>query len=351
MYAQDHMVPYMMGTEDIVMACAMGESTSNLLLSFQRVIPRPNKTGMSALFSAGLCSQLDAFQAELRYQRALYHGNAENAQDAQISMTRHLRQTARRQFNAFKMFKDEYGPPGEGCPEFSGKRDRFMFMMGILAGVQAANNDFASGQTVGVPTDLLPKVSRASKCLNSERWWGLPRALRAVIWTIVPGKSPDNVDPWKVLESTTEVADEKGVRLAYAFQVMAADNKGNTELVKETITEAVESRERKDPPKEHRLLDEISFLLMRMVSDRMWTEKKGHRTPAGELGTFWEKKEDKKKDEELDSLLPGGGGLSSSSSSKSNSDKSDEQNKSSSSQQANADTQQSSEFNSGGFEF
>lgn len=307
-YAKEEMTPYLMSTNDIGMACAMGEATSNLLLSFERVTYTPKKTGMSGLFSASLCSQIKAFEAELRHQRALYEGRANEARDAQIQKNRFLRITARRQYKAYKLFKAEYGEPDDdNCPTFDSRSDEFYYLVGLLSGVQSANSDFTSGRSVGVPTDLLTKASRASRCLNSSKWWGVPRALRAVSWTIVPGQTPENKSPWDELEKATNVASKKGVRLAYAFQVLAADNKGKSDLLKETITEAVESRKQTPPPKKHRLLDEVSFLLVKMVSDRLWTENTGHRTPTGKLGTFWastKKEKESESDENLNKLLP-----------------------------------------------
>lgn len=305
-YGTDELTPYLMSTDDISMACSMGESTSNLLLSFQRVIPPPNKTGLSSVFSAGLCSQLEAHEAELRHQRALYNGNSTEALDAQMERDRHLQTTTRRQYRAYKMFRAEYGDPVEGCPDFTGRDDRFYYLMGLLAGVQAANNDFTSGRAVGVPTSVLPKASSGAECLNSEEWWGIPQSLRAVTWTIVPGKKPEGADAWETLNEATRLADRSGVRLPYAFKVIAADNKGKMDLVKQTIQEAVASREKTPPPEKYRLLDAMAFLQMRMVSDRIWTKTKGHRTPPGDLGTFQTSNQEKpSRDEELNNLLPG----------------------------------------------
>lgn len=306
LYAKEEMVPYLMTTEDVGMACALGESTSGLLLSFQRVISRPNKTGLAAVMTAGLCSEMKAFNAELRYQRALFNGHSTMAKDASMEKNLYLRTTTRRRYRAYKMFKAEFGVPGKGeCPYFGNERDKLFYLMGILTGVQAVQNDLASDRSVGVPQNIIPRAARGSKCLDDKRWWGLPMALRGVTWSILPGSTPDGTDPWQVLEHSTEIADEKGIRLAYAFQVLAADNKGKMDVVKESIREAVESRENKPAPKKYRLLDKLAFSQMRPVSDRIWTKETGHRTPPGELGTFPQPEtEDAQEQEELDTLLP-----------------------------------------------
>lgn len=303
-YAQEELTPYLMTTEDVDMACALGRANSNLLISFERVISSPNKTGLSALFAAGLCAQAKAFEADLRYQRMLRENNASEAQDAQIRKTFFLRQAAHRQYRAYQRFTSEYGEPGGECPVFQGKRDRFFYLMGILSGVQAANNDFASGRSVGVSPDTLQRTARGSTCLDSGEWWGVPRALRAAAWTIVPGLSPDDVDPWEEFDKAIETGDQQGVRLAHAFQVLAADNKGRTGMIRETISDAVESRDRRAAPEKYSLLDAVAFQQMRHVSDRMWTEATGHRTPTDRLGTFWDEEPDEEEQEKLDKLLP-----------------------------------------------
>ncbi len=305
-YGTNELTPYLMSTNDIPMACSMGEATSNLLLSFERVLPRPNKTGLSSVFSAGLCSQLDAHEAELRRMRALNSNNPSEAQDAQIERDYHLQVTARRQYRAYKMFKSEYGEPGDECPEFTGRRDKFYYLLGLLAGVQAANNDFKSGRAVGVQTNVLPKTSRGSKCLDNREWWGIPKSLQAATWTIIPGSAPDDVDPWSTLDEATTIADSTGVRLAYAFKALAADNKGKTQLVKDTIRQAVKSRENNPAPDQYQLLDAMAFLQMRIISDQLWTKQNGHRTPPQKLGTFPDNsKQDQRDTDETENLLPG----------------------------------------------
>ncbi|MFB6345469.1 MAG: hypothetical protein ABEK50_06830 [bacterium] len=306
-YIKDEVTPYMMGTTDVRMACAMGESTTQILLSFQRTIERPDRSGISSILSAGLCAELEAHEADLRRKRAIFNNNPSGAMDARIYRDRLLRVASRRFYKGFKMFKSEYGKLDSDCPDFGSERDKFYYLLGLFSGMQAANNDFTSGQAVGVPTDLLTRTARASQCLDSDNWWGLPRALRAVTWTIVPGSKPDGVDPWTKLDEAIETADRDGVRLAYAFKVLAASNKGKTQLVRETINKAVESRRTRPASKSYQLLDTMAFMRIRMVSDRMWTEATGHRTPNGKLGTFWDSKEESDGSENLDSLLPGSG--------------------------------------------
>jgi hypothetical protein len=89
---------------------------------------------------------------------------------------------------------------------------------------------------------------------------------------------------------------------------MAADNQGKMDMVRNTIKEAVKSRNNQTPAANYKLLDAQAFLMMKRVSDRIWTEQTGHRTPPGELGKFpeddTESEEEKQEGEELDKLFP-----------------------------------------------
>ena len=39
------------------------------------------------------------------------------------------------------------------------------------------------------------------------------------------------------------------------------------------------------------------------VSDRLWVENTGHRTPMGQLGTFWDDQQEEVETMDLDDLL------------------------------------------------
>lgn len=303
-YARDHLLPHLMTTDDIEMACAIGEANTQMLLSLRRVVPRPNRSGLSALFAAGLCSQHRAFEAELRYQRALYEGNAHQARDAQIQMDRSARQAAKRQYSAYRMFRDEFGAAGGDCPVFAHKQEKLVYLMGLLAGVQALTNDFRTTQGGNVPNDLPSRASLASRCLDNKEWWGVPEALRATVWTIKPEKMSGNENPWKQLDGSIQKADRAGIRLPFALLVLAARNKSRKDLVKETIKKAVKSREKHPPPPRFQLLDAIAFRRMRRVSDHIWTKATGHRTPPGQLGTFPEGEVQQEQEDEFADLLP-----------------------------------------------
>ena len=61
---------------------------------------------------------------------------------------------------------------GEGCDKVQSSDEHILLlgMMGLLA-VQIP----ASGVVVNVPTDVPHKLARQTKCLDNQRWWGMPK--------------------------------------------------------------------------------------------------------------------------------------------------------------------------------
>src|SRR5699024_4795320 len=55
-YGSAKMVPHLMETDDVGMACALGESLTPLLLSFESVGSKPDKLGTLVYTTAAACS-------------------------------------------------------------------------------------------------------------------------------------------------------------------------------------------------------------------------------------------------------------------------------------------------------
>ena len=55
--------------------------------------------------------------------------------------------------------------------------------------------------------------------------------------------------------------------------------------------------------KEYRMLDVVATQQVLAVSDRLWTEGTGSRTPVGGLGTFWDDKSPAEEALDIDDLL------------------------------------------------
>ena len=142
--------------------------------------------------------------------------------------------------------------------------------------------------TAGVPTDIAPMADSALKCLNNAKWWGAPEAARATVWSIIPG-SGQGRDIKGTFDKSMTLGEAKGVRLAHVMAAMAAQSSDDTVGVREAIKRFV-SVQNFTPAKDYLLIDAISYEQMMNISDRLWTQNAGTRTPLASLGKFWDDK-------------------------------------------------------------
>lgn len=284
-YTNEHVTPFAMSEGDVAQACETGVSFGQFLRSFERVTDAPRRASVVTGLSAALCAELEAWEAELRHLRALHRSDVAEAQDARIEQQRHHRTAAARYLMAHEGAMAAFGD--KSCPEFEEGGDEALMLLGLLAGVQAVTHDRAAGGEAGVPLTIPPKVARLSECLNDDQWWGVPGALRAAVWTSVPGSAPEGADPWQVLAEAAAKGEASKVRLARAVQILAAVGAGKDEIVRSAIRAHAKAMTTAPDPA-WRLLDADATLVVLHTSDRLWTLAQGHRTPMGSLGTFWD---------------------------------------------------------------
>lgn len=289
--AKDVTIPYTLSTSDLTVGCTMSEALSPLLLSFGRVTTAPDQIAVMMYVSEGTCEETRALEQELRYQRAIRHQLPDDAEDALISEKRHLSLAATRQYSAWKRLTEYYGEPGgKECPELDSDFDQFIYLIGLLSGIQALNNDIQAEGAVGVPQDIGSKVERGASCLDDNKWWGVPMAMKATIWAMLPGATPKGENPWQRLDASSAKGDKARVRLADVLHVIAAYTKGDMATVKRVIKKHVEEIKKHPSNPEYRLIDKMATYNLLVLSDKLWTEHTGHRTPFGGLGTFWDDK-------------------------------------------------------------
>lgn len=287
-FAEDQGVPYMLTTDDVALGCAMSEALTPFLLSFSQVTAPPNELAVLFYFMAGNCSEFKAWEEELRYLRAIRAKNPSEAEDARISQQRLLSQAARRQYTGYRYLASAIAEPGGDCPELESDDERFYWMVGLLNGVLAVINDLASEGNANVPLDIAHKSSRGASCLDNEKWWGLPNAIQAAIWATVPRDKPDHIDPLNILERSMQTGSEQGILIPQVLAAQVYMGLGNTDEVKNIIRRHKEKKESLSPKPEFRILNQVSILQLQAISDRLWTEATGKRTPIGAFGTFWD---------------------------------------------------------------
>jgi hypothetical protein len=269
------------------MASETGVSMGSYLLSFERVTSPPRRAAISTMLSAAQCADELAWQEELRGLRAIFKGDAHEAQDARIAEKRAHAVAAARYHRAFVSLVAAYGVPAELCPELD-REDEILWLLGLLAGVQAVQHDRGSGGLVEVPLDVLQKTARGAACLDDARWWGVPKALQAIVWLSVPGSKPSGSDPWAELDAAVQRGEKQEVRLAGAIAVQAAINVGDEARLKDGIRRFGSTPAQDGAGAKYRLLDATAVRQVLAASDRLWTQATGHRTPVGSLGQFWD---------------------------------------------------------------
>jgi hypothetical protein len=306
---EDVMVPYLLSTDDSKIACASGEALTPLLLSFSTVSTPPDQLETLMGLVGGTCASQRAFQYELEYLRYSGEKRISQAQDARIQSKRWHAVAAMRYYRSYQALSRALGEPGGDCPLFDNDFEQLIWLVGSVAGLQAALSDVQANMAVGVPFNVAPKAERAAACLDDDKhnkkWWGLPKAIRSALWTIVPGVTPEGTDAWAELEKARSMGMEEGVRLATALDGLVSYNDSNSTRVRQIIREHAKSIKSTASNREYRMMDVMAADLLMELSDRLWTNATGTRTPIGAYGTFWDdKKEEIKLDQNLlDELL------------------------------------------------
>lgn len=292
-FSKNVMVPYLLTFEDTKMACASGEALTPLLMTFEAVGSDPNQQAIMVYTAAGMCAEDRALEEELRYLRAAQQQNITEAQDARIAQKRWHKLASMRQYEAYKRFLNYYGEPAAGkCTrKLDSEFDQLMYIVGLVSGVQALLNDTQADQTVGVPRDIAAKVERMAACIkDSNKWWGLPQGIRASLWNILPMLAPQGSNPMKTLATVAKEGERRGVRIGYAMWALSAYGNGDKQLTKDIIRSFAEAGRTAKIDPDFRMMDAMAEQMINAMSDRLWTEATGTRTPIGGLGTFWDDK-------------------------------------------------------------
>ncbi len=186
-FSRNHTVPpYLMESDDLAMGCSMSEATAPLLMSFGRVTSEPDQLAVMLYLSSGSCAEEQAREHELAGLAAMYAMDATAAEDAFIRQKRAHTLAARRYLKSWQHHNSHYGNPDETeCPDFDDDMDEFMYMAGLLSGLQALNAQIQATSSVGVPFNTGSVVGRATQCLDNKKWWG-----GAPPWACVPPSGP-----------------------------------------------------------------------------------------------------------------------------------------------------------------
>ncbi len=199
-FSRNHTVPYLMESDDLAMGCSMSEATAPLLMSFGRVTSEPDQLAVMLYLSSGSCAEEQAREHGLTASRAMHSMNAGEAQDALIRQKRAHALAAQRYLKGWQHHNAHYGDPDASeCPKFKDEMDEFIYLAGLLSGMQALNAQIQSSSSIGVPFNTGSVVGRATQCLDNKKWWGAPMGLRATVWAMIPGTMPEGEDAFERL--------------------------------------------------------------------------------------------------------------------------------------------------------
>ena len=302
-FTEDYAIPYSMKGDDPQMACAMSEGMTGALLSFSEVAYTPDRQAVTMYMMAGACAEDRAQEQALAYLRAFKAQNIGEAKDARIREKRAFAIAANRQYKAYQHMVAEFGEPGGECPDISEDEEIF-WVMGSLAGVQSVMSDVRAQGEAGVPKDIAMKVTRGIQCVDNQRWWGIPQAVKSAVGIMLPdGDNQDGASPWEQMHEASRLASASGVRLAHAIEIMVADGSGNEAQLRDAIRRHAASLKKTPSDSQYRMMDIMATRQIMAVSDRLWTEATGARTPVGGLGTFWDDARKQAPSLDIDDLL------------------------------------------------
>lgn len=296
-FGNDYITPWFMASDDTDVMCAMGEGMGAMTFP---LAPATDPMVPMLTLASGMCADERSKEEELRYIRAMRKNDAEEAQDARTLQKRWAELAARRQYFGYQVTVRHFGEPGGECPEFDDRNEEMSYLFGLLGGLQALQTDMNNGGTAGVALDVMPKVVKGLDCVNSEEFWGIPDAVQASVDVIKANVGGDHatVDAGlKELHAASERGKSQGVRMVQLMEAAVFSTMGDAEKTKAVIRDHVASKKQTAPNPELKILDEMATRGIRLLSDKMWTQATGQRTPYNQLGTFWD---DKKESSALD---------------------------------------------------
>ena len=293
-FSEKNIVPPILAMGDVDMICNTGTALTPAIMSTQDMGADPTRIAVLLYAASGMCAENQALEQDLRYLRASKAGQVTEAQDARIAQKRLSAIAARRQYMAYQLFASRWQTKyhvqlGESCPKMKTDLDETIYMLGLLSGVQAVTNDINSGGEVNIPKDIAGIAERGMACLDNNKYWGVPNATRAVLWTLLPGAGDGKPDPYVTLKQSMQIGEQKGVRLSYALYAVAAQASGDNDKIRDALKSyAASVGEGKPVNPNFRLLDAMAGVMVRGISDRYWTENTGVRTSDNGMTIFWD---------------------------------------------------------------
>jgi hypothetical protein len=153
----------------------------------------------------------------------------------------------------------------------------------------------------------MPKAIKGLDCVNSDEFWGLPEAIKAMVQIMKAkiGNEQEALDAgYASLAAAAHVGEGQRVRMVHLLEATLYSMQGNDAALKEVIRKHVKIIAAQPSDPEQRLLDLMATRGITLISDKLWTQNTGQRTPYNKLGTFWDDKATQTNDApDIDDLL------------------------------------------------
>ncbi|RLT98702.1 hypothetical protein [Ketobacter sp.] len=287
-FGNEYMSPWFMASNDTDIMCAMGEGMAAMTYPMG---PNIDPLIPMVTLASGMCADEKAKQEELRFLRAMNKNDVPTAQDARTLQKRWTRLAAQRQYFGYQAAVRYFGEPGEECPDFHDDNEEMAYMFGMFGGMQAVQMDLAVGGAAGVPLDVLPRAMDGLKCVDSDKFWGIPNAVAAVV-DITKARLDDDKAAIQLgmdrLNLAARTGEAEGVRMVHLIEAAMYMTQGDENGIKNVIRKHVKMKEEYPANPKLNLLDEMATRGLVLISDKLWTEHTGQRTPFGKFGTFWD---------------------------------------------------------------
>ncbi len=293
-FVEKNVVPVTFAQDDTNMICVSGTSLLPAILAMDAQGGDATKMEVLLYTSAASCAEDTALEHELAYLRAAHDGRVNEAQDQRLAQKNWSALAARRQYTAYQLFQKAWERDykiklGDQCPTMKTDLEKTVYLLGMIDGVKAVTNDIASQGAVNVPKDIAAVVERGMGCLDNNQYWGAPMAMRAAIWTLLPGAGEGHPDPWQTMKDSNRIGESKGVRISHAIYALAAQATGQDDKIRDalrTYGKTVDANMPVNP--QYKLFDAMGGHEVWNIANRYWTTKTGKRAPEDGLTKFWD---------------------------------------------------------------
>ncbi len=116
----------------------------------------------------------------------------------------------------------------------------------------------------------------------------------------MPGAGEGKPDPYQTLKQSTQIGEQKGVRLSHALYAVAAQASGDDAKIRDALKTFADARSDEKPINpQFKLIDSMASMMVGGIADRYWTEHTGVRSADDGMQRFWDESDNASELDEL----------------------------------------------------